>query len=150
MTFQLKNSVSKFVTHLRDPLYSNSLYMMLTTVFTAFAGFIFWMIAAKFYTPEDVGIATAIISTISLIILFSRFGLDFSIIRFFPDRDKSKVFCTSTIITTAFGLFFGIIFILGIDFFAPELYILKSPINAVIYLTIIFLNSFTIFAGNGN
>lgn len=147
MTFQLKNSVSKFVTHLRDPLYSNSLYMMLTTVFTAFAGFIFWMIAAKFYTPEDVGIATAIISTISLIILFSRFGLDFSIIRFFPDRDKSKVFCTSTIITTAFGLFFGIIFILGIDFFAPELYILKSPINAVIYLTIIFLNSFTIFAG---
>ena len=132
MSFQVKYSVSKFVAHLRDPLYSNSLYMMFTTVFTAFAGFIFWMIAAKFYTPEDVGIATAILSTISFIILFSRFGLDFSIIRFFPERDKSKVFCTSIIITTAFAIIFSIIFIICVDFFAPELSILKSPINAVI------------------
>jgi len=47
---------------LSDPLYRNSLFMAFTSVFNAGCGFFFWMIAARLYTVEQVGLATALIS----------------------------------------------------------------------------------------
>jgi hypothetical protein len=35
--------------HLNDPLYKNSLFIMLTSISSAGFGFIFWMLAAKLY-----------------------------------------------------------------------------------------------------
>jgi len=57
------------------------------------SGFVFWMLAAKLYPKEDVGIATALISSMSLVLL-SIFGLDFYIIHFFPEKDKNNIFST--------------------------------------------------------
>ena len=42
---------------MKDPLYKNSFFIMLTTITNSGFGFIFWMIAAKFYPKEDVGIS---------------------------------------------------------------------------------------------
>ena len=73
------------------------------------------MIAARLYSAEDVGIATALWSSLALIILLSRLGFDFSIIRFFPSGDKSRIFSTSVIISTAFALVLGVLFAARID-----------------------------------
>ena len=97
--------------YLNDPLYKNSFFIMLTSISNAGFGFFFWMLAAKLYPKEDVGIATALISSMALLVLLSRFGLDQSLIRFFPERDKGSVFSTSVAITTFFAVLFGIIFI---------------------------------------
>ena len=77
------------------------------------------MLAAKLYSLQDVGIATALISSMALLVLLSRFGLDASIIRFFPGADKSRIFSTSAIITTFFVVVFGAVFIVGVDVFSP-------------------------------
>lgn len=74
--------------HLRDPLYKSSYFIMLTSISNAGFGFLFWILAARLYPKEDVGVATALISSMALLVLLSRFGLDQSIIRFFPERDK--------------------------------------------------------------
>ncbi|MFX0206840.1 MAG: oligosaccharide flippase family protein, partial [Candidatus Hodarchaeota archaeon] len=95
-----KNKISQFKKHVRDPLYKNSFLIMLTSISNAAFGLIFWIIAAKIYSKEDVGIATALISSLGLLVLLSRFGFDQSIIRFFPEGDKSKIFSTSAIIMT--------------------------------------------------
>lgn len=108
---------------------------MLTSISTSGFGFIFWMLAAKLYSKEDVGVATVLISSMALLVLLSRFGLDQSIIRFFPEGDKSKIFSTSVIITTLFAILFGIIFIAGTDIWSPELSIIKK----YVFLYIIFL-----------
>ena len=50
---------------------------MLTSVTSGGFGFIFWILAAKLYPKEDVGVATALISAMSLIVLLSRFGFVF-------------------------------------------------------------------------
>jgi nitrate reductase NapE component len=39
--------------HLRDPLLKNSIFIMLTSISSAGFGFIFWMLAAKLYSPQD-------------------------------------------------------------------------------------------------
>jgi O-antigen/teichoic acid export membrane protein len=129
--------------HLRDPLLKNSIFIMLTSITSAGFGFIFWMLAAKLYSPQDVGIATALISSMGLLVLLSRFGLDFSIIRFFPGADKSRIFSTSAIITTSFAVIFGAVFIAGVDIISPELGLLKSPRNAALFLIFLAASSVT-------
>lgn len=144
MNLSIPKNKSELIHHLCDPLFKNSIFIMLTSVSSAGFGFIFWMLAAKMYSPEDVGIATALISSMALLVLISRFGLDSSIIRFFPINDKSRIFNTCVIITTFFAVLFGVIFIIGVDTFSPELYILKIPFNAAFYL--IFLATSSIIA----
>ena len=124
----------------KDPLYKNSFFIMLTSISSAGFGFVFWLLAARLYPKEDVGIATALISSMALLVLLSRFGLDFSIIRFFPERDKSSVFSTSAVFTTLFAVLLGIIFIAGVDLWSPALAILKSR-YAVLYVVFLAARS---------
>ena len=105
------------------------------------------MLAAKFYPAGDVGIATALISSMGLLVLLSRFGLDASIIRFFPGADKSRIFSTSAIITTFFAVVFGALFIAGVDILSPELHLLKSPRNAALFLIFLAASSVTALTG---
>lgn len=148
MNIQIPMTIPKnILRYLTNPLLQNSLFMMCTSALNAGFGFVFWMIAAKIYPPEDLGVSTALISSMGLLVIFSRLGLDFATIRFFPSFDKNRVFNTSLIITTGFAVVFGLIFIIGIDTFSPELEILKSPYTAFIYLIFLIANSMVNFIG---
>jgi len=43
---------TKIKHQIKDPLYKNSFFIMLTSISNAGLGFIFWMLAAKLY-PKD-------------------------------------------------------------------------------------------------
>jgi len=137
--------IHRFVKYARDPLYKNSFFIMLSSITNGGFGFFFWMVAARIYPKEDVGVATALISSMALLVLLSRFGLDQSIIRFFPERDKSSVFSTSVAITTFFAVLFGIIFIAGIDIWSPQLDIVRE--YALLYLIFLVANSIISLTG---
>ena len=77
---------------LSDRFYLDSFLVFVSTLILSGLGLLFWIVAAKIYPDGDVGIATAILSTITLIMSISRFGFDQSIIRYFPVEDKGKVF----------------------------------------------------------
>ncbi|MCW7076801.1 MAG: oligosaccharide flippase family protein [Candidatus Syntrophoarchaeum sp.] len=145
MNLGLPKNLIELKQHLHDPLFKNSIFIMLTSISSAGFGFFFWMLAAKLYPKEDVGIATALISSMALLVLLSRFGLGQSIIRFFPERDKGSVFGTSVAITTFFAVLFGIIFIAGIDTWSPQLDIARE--YAPLYL--IFLAASSIISLTG-
>jgi O-antigen/teichoic acid export membrane protein len=140
-------SNSKIFRHIEDPFIQNSLYIMFSSIFGAGFGFIFWIFAAKFYSTENVGVATALISSMGFLVLLSKAGLDFSIIRFFSAGERNKVFNTSLIVTTLLAILFGLIYIFGIDIFSPELYLLKSPLNAALFIIILVINSITTLTG---
>lgn len=132
--------------YIRDPLFRNSLFIILASVLGSAFGFVFWMIAAKIYPKEDVGVATALISSLSLVILVSGFGLGQSLIRSFPERNKGKVFGTSAIITTLLVFLFGAVFIVGVDLWAPGLHQLRQ--YAFPYLLFLATNSILLLIGN--
>ncbi len=131
----------------REPLFKNSFFMAITSTFNAVCGFFFWMIAAKLYTVEEVGLATALISSIGLVVLFSRLGFDISIIRFFPENDKAKVFGTSLTITTIASILVGATFILLVEHFSPSLNFLKNSGYALVFLLIGIVNSVAAVTG---
>jgi len=126
MDFIFPKSYKKMKKYLKDPLYKNSIYILLTMVMSGLIGFLYWIIAAKYYSPDVVGINTALISSMNLIVLLSYLGLDQSIIRFFPEGNKFNIFVTSIIIIVLSNLILGIIFIFGIEIFSPNLVIVKN------------------------
>ncbi|PWB50029.1 MAG: hypothetical protein C3F06_13065 [Candidatus Methanoperedenaceae archaeon] len=141
-------NIKNLLEQLKDPLYKNSLFLMLSRIFDVACGFVFWIIAAKFYSVEDVGVATALISSLGLVILFSRFGFDKSLIRFFNVNDKNRVLNTCLAITTVSSLIVGITYLIGIDFFASGLSFIQSPVYAVMFLLSVIMNSIVSITGN--
>lgn len=124
-----------------DPLVKNSFFLILTSISSAAFGFAFWAASAKMYNPEDVGIATAIISSMGLLTMCSKVGLDYSIIRFIPTRNKNNLLSTSIIITTFLVLLFAILFVLKIDLISPKIVLLKSPFYSIFFLLFVMANS---------
>lgn len=131
-----------------DHLYRNSFFMAFSSIFNAGCGFFFWIIAARIYTVEQVGLATALISSLSLVLLFSRLGFDFSIIRFISLENKEKVIGTSLIIITAACILVGVIFILLTDLVSPSMLFLKEPRYALAFLLIGAVSSVSNVTGN--
>ena len=140
--------INKAKEQLRDPLHKNSIYIMLASVFGTGFGFFFWMLAAKLYQNTDVGVAIAMTSAMTLITLITRMGLDASIVRFFPEGNKKDIYNTTMVLTTALTVLLGIVFILGVDTFSPELSALKTPLNA--FLFIVFMAAYSILTMMGN
>ena len=117
-----------------DPLLRNSMFLMLYSVANAGLGFVFWFAAAKLSAPDDLGLAIGIVSSLSLIVLITRFGLDLALIRFFPDGDKARVFGTALSVTTISTLICSLIYIGGIGLFSPSLSFLSEPVNFLLFV----------------
>ncbi|NOZ76368.1 MAG: oligosaccharide flippase family protein, partial [Euryarchaeota archaeon] len=121
--------------HFRDPLYRNSYYLMANTITGVGAGFLFWLFAARFYSPEEVGIATAIISAMNFLVIISLLGLNFSIIRYLPEeKEKSRLINTCVTLVSATSASIALIFILAVNHITPSLEILKEPIYMVLFV----------------
>lgn len=129
-----------------NKLYKNSILFMLSKILNSILGFIFLFIAARIYSIEDFGLATGLISALGIIVLFSRYGFENSIIRFFPLEDKKIVFNTAFFITLILSLFISIIFIVFVDFISPELHILKSWTFGPIFIFISIIYSLVLLS----
>jgi len=46
----------RFAQKLKDPLCENSIFLMLSSIIGAGTGSVFWVVAARFYSAEGVGL----------------------------------------------------------------------------------------------
>jgi O-antigen/teichoic acid export membrane protein len=110
------------------------------TALTSIFGFIFWVIAARFYTAAEVGSGSAIISSINLLATLSMVGLSLSIIRFLPRIDKPHHLinvCITTIVIIS--LIAGIIFIGGLSVWSPALLFIRQDVTLLITFLLIVI-----------
>lgn len=133
---------------LRRPLYRNSILLASSRFLAIAAGFAFWVVAARYYSVADVGVAAALISLLGLVMLFSRLGLDFSIIRFLPVENKRQVFGTVLTITTIASAVSAIICIPVFGLASPGLSALLNPTYALLFLIFTLTNSVVAISGN--
>ncbi len=106
------------------------------------------MVAARYYSVMDVGIAAALISLLGLIMLFSRLGMDFSIVRFLPVENKKPVLSTVLTITTIASTVSAAICIPVFGFASPSLSALLNPTYALLFLIFTLTNSVVAITGN--
>ncbi len=135
----LNGKVNSILEYSRNPLYRNSLYIMLGRLSDVGFGFLFWTVAARLYPVADVGIATALISSLLLIVAFSRFGFDTALIRFLPTQDHCRVFNTCLWITIGATIVVTLLYLLAIDAISPEIAFIRG--YAVIFLVLAIVSS---------
>ena len=70
-------------------LYRNAAYLLLGTAVISATGFVFWIIAARLYPVEVVGVGSAIISALGLMAVLPELGLATGLVRFLPGAGKN-------------------------------------------------------------
>jgi O-antigen/teichoic acid export membrane protein len=112
----------------RDPLYRNSAYLTLTTVTMAVFGFGFWLLVAHLYRPEQVGIASTLISAMNFMAYASLLGVNSTFIRFLPKSKKrnEQINTGLILVTLATLIIAGTFTIIAPFYFAPKLNLLHS------------------------
>lgn len=113
----------------------NSLFLMASAGLTAAIGFIFWALVARSYTTSQVGLATSLLSAISLISYLSLFGFNSTLIRY-PARGKARNSQISWTLATVSGtgLLLAVAYLAGLGLISPQLeFIRRNPPAAVAF-----------------
>ena len=71
-----------------DPLLINSALVFATTVLMAGAGAVFWVVAARLATPEEVGLAGSLVAAGDSLALFAQLGLNIAVLRTMPASSR--------------------------------------------------------------
>ena len=121
-------------------LYRNAAYLLLGTAVISATGFVFWIIAARLYPVEVVGVGSAIISALGLMAVFPELGLATGLVRFLPGAGKDGNDMVNSCFTLSglASLAIALVFIAGLHVWSPALLVVREhPV---------FLAAFLVFA----
>ncbi|HVV26270.1 MAG TPA: oligosaccharide flippase family protein [Candidatus Saccharimonadales bacterium] len=143
-----KLAVKTYRHFIHDSLYRNSFFLMTNTACLAIFGFIFWALAARFYSTTNVGIVATLVSAANFIAILSTLGFDTSFIRYLP---RSKFYAeqldTGFMVSSLAAVFVSVIYLLVIKLILPgSLFIDNSlfwGVAFVIFMVINMLNNLT-------
>jgi O-antigen/teichoic acid export membrane protein len=128
----------------RGPLYRNALVLIVNSGVTSGLGFIFWALAARLYAPSDVGLAAAAISAGLFVATVAQLGLPYALLQIVPSGgiERTAVAATVIVVVSAIGVSGGVLFIAGLDVWAPSLRELGPvPILATVLATLTGLSA---------
>ncbi len=114
----------------RDSLHRNALFIMFSSLTAAPVSFVFWIVAARLYTTEAVGLCSAAISAIGLVVLLSTVGLDLGLMRFLPgsgEKAPSMINSCFTIGGSA-TIILTVIYLAGMSIWSPALIPTGQPL----------------------
>ncbi len=129
----------------RVSLYRNAIFLMTNTGIIAILGIVFWALVARFYSTEELGLGSALISAGMLLSFFGTMGLGFGIIRYLPYyNDKTQLLNSSFIISILATIVVTCIFLVGLPIWSPDLvFVRESPLYFTAF--VIFSTAATLF-----
>ncbi|HEX9016725.1 MAG TPA: oligosaccharide flippase family protein [Chloroflexota bacterium] len=143
---------SRIVSHLRVPLFRNAYALILSTGLTSGLGFVYWLVAARLYPPDVVGLNSAALSSMMFLAGLAQFSLTNVLIRFIPRAKTAALTLTdrATLLTVVAALVASLVFIFfGVDQWAPSLRFLRSSplLEAVFALSTVTWGVFVLQEG---
>jgi O-antigen/teichoic acid export membrane protein len=75
--------------HLRTPLFGNVYALTVNTVISTALGSAYWVLAARLYSPRDLGLGAAAVSTMTFLSNLSQLNLNAALARFLPGAGRS-------------------------------------------------------------
>jgi O-antigen/teichoic acid export membrane protein len=122
----------------KDRLTSNAIFLWASTIVGSLTGFLFWNIAARLYSSENVGVASAVISLALLLTGIAGLGFGSGIVRFFfTDKDPPEMLNTVLTFTFLSSCTFGVICVLGLGVWAPSLLLLRQTLPFAVFLLLV-------------
>ena len=128
-------------------LHSNAYALIIHTVLTAATGYLFWIVAARRFAVESVGLASATLTVMMLIAMVADLGLDAGLIRFLPEtrRGEEQISLLQTVLSTRLAVTILVTagFFVGIPLWAPGLiFLLQDRVLATVFVSLVIVNSF--------
>jgi len=116
----------------------------------AILGFFFWIINARLYSTEQVGIATTLISIVTLISTFSLLGLNSGIVRYLStSKRKNQKINTSFALVALASTLIALIYLIFINKFSPKLLFVKENVFfAILFVLFVVFSSLNIISEN--
>jgi len=125
---QVRRGISLFK---RNTLFRNSLLLMASTGIVALFGFAFWAVIAHVYRTNQVGLATTVLSVVTLLSMISQLGLNNAIVRYLPRaKSPSRYINTSTLFIVVISTVTAIIFLIFIHTLSPKVSFLRDSMSS--------------------
>ncbi len=118
---------------LRLSLLRNGYALVLNTVLTSVVGVGYWVVAAREYSPHDVGLDSAAISAMMFLAGVSQLNLNSALIRFIPRANARtrRLVLRSYLLSTGIAAVVATIFLVGLRWWAPQFgFLASSPLAA--------------------
>lgn len=120
------------------PLYVNSFWLLVAFGANQVLGFVFWVITARLYPPNEVGRATAMQASGMMLSTVASLGLGTGLIRFIPMAGDGAAAMVNQALTFS-GLTTALLtgaFILGLQVWSPELaFLQRDPAEWGVFLS---------------
>jgi O-antigen/teichoic acid export membrane protein len=101
---------------------------MLNTLVMAGMGFLFWLINAHLFSPDEIGLATTLISAMTLVSYTSLLGFNSTFIRFLPTaKNKDGQMTAGLLLSAAAALIIAGTYVLLVPVAIPELGLIHHP-----------------------
>jgi O-antigen/teichoic acid export membrane protein len=107
----------------RAPQHRDGLALVLSSGLTSVIGLLYWVVAARLFPPDVVGVNNTLISTMTLIGVAAQLNLGNALLRFVPvaERSARRLVLTCYAVGAVAAGVAGGIFALGAGWWAPEL-----------------------------
>lgn len=113
---------------------------MLNISLLSVVGFFFWLVAARLYTPFEIGIATTLFSSVMLLSGLSSLGLNSGLLRFIPTSKKFEKKVNSSLLTVAVvSAILSLFYVIFLPVLSPSLAFLER--NPMLVAAFIFFTT---------
>ena len=127
-------------------LLSSSVLVVGTTVLMAAAGAVFWVVAARLATAEDVGLAGSLVAAGDSLAMFAQLGLNIAIVRALATssrRAADVVTAALVVVSAGGGLALGYALLLPVTS-PPLAEVLSSPLTIALFAVLVAMTALNI------
>src|SRR5919204_1500123 len=132
--------IAPWISVLRRPLYTSSLYLTATSLVNAGSGLVFWVAAARLFKPEDVGLGAALISAAGFLLWIGSLGLETAIIKYLPQTSSDASALVNAYLTVASlaGGVAAMACLATVPLWSPALaFIRHSPLSILVFVGVV-------------
>lgn len=138
----LKDRVASVRVVLRQSLYRNSIFLLLTGVINGGFSFLYWVLAARLYSQAQVGQATAIFAAVSITATCGTLGFNNSLIHYLPGaEDRSALLSTAFTVVSVAAMAAGLGFLLLVPLIAGKLDVVRHTALYVLVFEFFVISS---------
>jgi O-antigen/teichoic acid export membrane protein len=139
-----------------DSMVRGAVYLMLSYGIQAALGFAFWLVAARLFSPDNVGTASSLISASILIGFLGLLGLNTTFVKFLPvAQDRNRLITAGLTLACVCGGAIALVYVLLTPLIAPRVsFIAHNPLLGAGFILLVAagsVNSLTdsVFIGVG-
>ncbi len=116
-----------------DSMLRGSLYLVVTSGLQAVIGFVFWIVAARLFAPDQTGRASSLISASLFISMLALLGLNNSFIRYLPTARNRRTLITGGLsLVTICAVVLAAVYVLAAPTIAPRLAFIEQRLPLAI------------------